>query len=208
MKILITGGDGDIAQAIKKELENIGHTVYAPNHKEMDVTSGPSVALTIAEFEPDVIINNAGLIKTERIDGDNIYAISSWRDQIDVNLIGPYICARAGIQRGVTQIINIGSSAGAKGKAEWSAYCAAKAGVERLTESLHAEGHCATCLRIGRTATKMRSSLVSGEEDPDTLLTPSEIATIVTTIIEKPHTFSGAIVPIYKSDGIVFVGGF
>ena len=42
-KVLITGGNGDIAQAIKEQLENEGYDVYAPSRTEMDVTDWDSI---------------------------------------------------------------------------------------------------------------------------------------------------------------------
>jgi len=201
MKVLITGGNGDIAQATAKLLlsELPGDIiVYAPGKKILDVTFDYHADKEIGKFKPDVLINNAGFIEPERIDSGHHFAIDNWIKQIDVNLIGTYLCSRAAIRYGAKQIINIGSSAGEEGKAEWSAYCAAKAGVKRFTESLYAEGHNATYLCIGRTKTKMRAALF-GEEDPNTLLAPEEVARTLLQIILNPEEYAGKSVDLYVS---------
>lgn len=59
-KVLITGGSGDIAQAIKKQLEQEGYEVYAPSRQEMDVTDWDSIDRAMSAFRPDILINNAG----------------------------------------------------------------------------------------------------------------------------------------------------
>lgn len=61
-KVLITGGNGDIAQAIKEQLENEGYDVYAPSRTEMDVTDWDSIEKAMKKFKPDVLINNAGYV--------------------------------------------------------------------------------------------------------------------------------------------------
>jgi 3-oxoacyl-[acyl-carrier protein] reductase len=201
MKILITGGNGDIAQATAKRLRERGHNVLTPGRDLLDVTNETNVSTHLSFYKPDVIINNAGYISP----GEVVLSNSpNWQHQVEVNLIGTYLCSKYALQAGAKQVINIGSSAGAKGKNGWSAYCAAKAGVERLTESLYAEGINATCLRIGRTATKMRRSLY-GEEDPRTLLHPDDIAKWIEEIIDYPTVYAGAILEITVENKLAFL---
>ena len=210
MKVLITGGNGDIAQAIAQLLREKEHSVLTPSHEVLNVTNDFEVRTYMIRNKPDVIINNAGIINPQNIviagdSGTNMADDICWEDQILVNLVGTYLCSKYGLISGAKQIINIGSSAGAKGKAGWSAYCAAKAGVERLTESLHAEGHYATCLRIGRTKTSMRRELF-GEEDPDTLMHPMDVAVWVPEIMDNPKLYSGCILDINKLSNEIWVG--
>lgn len=200
MKILITGGKGDIAQAIVRQLMGAEHEIFAVSKKELDVTDNEAVYTYMNILKPDIVINNAGLIIPDAVLGSSYV---EWMDQIQVNLIGTFNVCYQALRVGATQIINIGSSAGAKGKAEWSAYCAAKAGVERLTESLHAEGHRATCLRIGRTKTKMRHELF-GDEDPTTLLTPEQVAEWVEEVIANPWVYSGTVLDVSINDPRAF----
>ncbi len=59
MRILITGGKGQLAHALKREFE--GHTLYAPSREELDIADFEKLRETIEEFKPDVLINPAAL---------------------------------------------------------------------------------------------------------------------------------------------------
>lgn len=86
-KVLITGGNGDIAQAIKFELESEGYTVYAPPKAELDVTDEKSIENAISKFIPDVLINNAGYVVPQSIRESNL---SNTKKHIDINLLGTF----------------------------------------------------------------------------------------------------------------------
>ena len=67
-KILITGGNGDIAKAIGNVLQEIGsYEVRTPGKEEMDVTSPADVENFISQWVPDVLINNAGYVVPQSI---------------------------------------------------------------------------------------------------------------------------------------------
>ena len=195
--IVITGGNGDIAQAIALELKK-NFKVLTPGKNALDIANKESVRMYMERHRPHVLINAAGVI----FPGSIAYGdVEDWIKEINVNLIGTYLCCHYALLNGCERIINIGSSAGKYGKPEWSGYCASKAGVERLTQSLHEEGHWAVCLAIGRTKTKMRKALF-GEEDPNTLLAPKFIATLILALLENAPTvkLSGQIIPVYKEE--------
>jgi NAD(P)-dependent dehydrogenase (short-subunit alcohol dehydrogenase family) len=71
------------------------------------------------------------------------HPVETWARVIEVNLIGAFLCIRAVLPHmlaaGWGRIINIGSTAGSVGFAEYSAYCASKHGLLGLTRSLAAE---------------------------------------------------------------------
>jgi 3-oxoacyl-[acyl-carrier protein] reductase len=89
----------------------------------------------------DVLVNNAG------ISGPNAktweYAPEDWRRVLEIDLTGPYLCARALVPRMISQgygrIVNVASVAGKEGNPNASAYSAAKAGLIALTKSLGKE---------------------------------------------------------------------
>lgn len=112
----------------------------------VDVTSETDVAKALAETEkllapPDILVASAG------ITGPNTtvakYPVDAWRQVIDINLTGVFLCNRAvaeGMsQRGWGRIVNIASVAGKEGNPNASAYSASKAGVIGLTKSLGKE---------------------------------------------------------------------
>jgi 3-oxoacyl-[acyl-carrier protein] reductase len=112
----------------------------------VDVTSEADVARALAETEqllapPDILVASAG------ITGPNTtvakYPVDAWRQVIDVNLTGVFLCNRVVVdgmvQRGWGRIVNIASVAGKEGNPNASAYSASKAAVIGLTKSLGKE---------------------------------------------------------------------
>jgi NAD(P)-dependent dehydrogenase (short-subunit alcohol dehydrogenase family) len=196
---LITGANGDIARAIRADVEK-DHSVFAASYKLLDIGVYGEVKDYMDTIgRVDLLINTAGYIHPQTVKNS---APDIWLDEIMTNLVGPYYLARECLKRGCKLIINMGSSAAKEGKPEWSGYCAAKRGLVSLTESLHAEGHKAYCLNIGRTNTKMRKKLY-GNEDPDTLLSPKDVAKVVRHIIEnKPKQ---PIIWYYKEYGVDYI---
>ena len=78
-------------------------------------------------------------------------------------------------------MINVSSSVGRKGKADWGAYAASQFGLEGLTQVLADElkdsNIRVNSVNPGGTRTKMRADAYPAE-DPDTLPTPEDISKI------------------------------
>ncbi|MDB5359373.1 MAG: family NAD(P)-dependent oxidoreductase [Rhodospirillales bacterium] len=89
----------------------------------------------------DILVTSAG------ITGPNLpvedYPVAAWRQVLDVDLTGPFLCSQAVIPgmrtRDYGRIVHIASIAGKEGNPNASAYSAAKAGVISLTKSLGKE---------------------------------------------------------------------
>lgn len=133
--------DRDVDQAEKSAASLPGGIAVA-----VDVTSEESVAEALAATEkrlasPDIMVASAG------ITGPNTtvvaYPVDAWKQVIDINLTGVFLCNRAvasGMaRRGWGRIVNIASVAGKEGNPNASAYSASKAGVIGLTKSLGKE---------------------------------------------------------------------
>ena len=79
----------------------------------------------------DILVNNAGIIK--RIPMEHM-SVEDFRRVVDVDLIAPYICAKAVIpgmiKKGHGKIINICSMMSELGRETVSAYAAAKRRLE------------------------------------------------------------------------------
>ena len=111
---------------------------------EVDVSDRAScmqlVAKTVEAFGGlDILVNGAGLIKLGSLED---FAESDWDRIFAVNAKGVFLLSQAAVpwleqQGGV--IINIASNAGKRGSAYNSAYCASKAAVIGLTQSMAAE---------------------------------------------------------------------
>lgn len=181
MKVLITGGNGTMAQAIKKILEENNYNVFAPNRQEMNVTNPEEVAGYFGLIQPDILINCAGYIKPSSI-SESSY--DEWTKHLEINLTGTFLCCKIAILNDCKTIINVGSTSAFEGRANWGAYCASKAGIVSLTETLIEEGIEAYSLNPARTATKMRKNLFPNE-DQSTLMEPERIAYFVLLILNK-----------------------
>lgn len=190
-KVLITGGNGDIAQAIKEQLENEGYEVYAPSRLEMDVTDWHSIERVMEKFKPDVLINNAGYVVPRSIKKGDLL---STKKHLDINLAGVFYCTEIALKFNPNlTIVNVGSAAAIEIHATWSEYCAAKAAVVMATRCWAEDGLYAVAISPGRTKTKMRRSLYP-EEDQSTLLEPSDFAKIVVKAVRKEYETGAHIV--------------
>lgn len=122
-----------------------------------DVTNEEDVKAMVADIEKtvgtiDILVNNAGIIK--RIPMEEMSA-EDFRRVVDVDLIGPFICAKAVIpgmiKKGHGKIINICSMMSELGRETVSAYAAAKGGLKMLTRNICSEygEHNIQCNGIG-----------------------------------------------------------
>src|SRR5579864_1178731 len=111
-----------------------------------DVTDRAAVERAVAEAERrlgqvDLLVNNAGrahaLDEVSQVDPEDW-----WRD-VEVNLRGPFLCARAVLPgmlaRGRGRIINVTSGVGGLPGPGFSGYVVSKAALMRLTDTLAAE---------------------------------------------------------------------
>jgi 3-oxoacyl-[acyl-carrier protein] reductase len=89
----------------------------------------------------DILVANAGITGPNHKMWE--YPPDAWRQVIDVNLTGVFLCCRAVaplmIRQNYGRIVNTASIAGKEGNPNASAYSASKAGVIALTKSLGKE---------------------------------------------------------------------
>jgi NAD(P)-dependent dehydrogenase (short-subunit alcohol dehydrogenase family) len=122
-----------------------------------------AVAAARARFgQLDVLVNNAGVITpvSRLAEADP----AEWAANITVNLVGAMYACRVALPDLLASggaIINVSSGAASRALEGWSAYCAGKAGLAMLTQSLHLEygpaGLRAYGLRPGTVDTEMQS---------------------------------------------------
>ena len=135
---------------INQELVNKGLQAYKEAGIEAhgyvcDVTNEDAVNAFISQVEKevgviDILVNNAGIIK--RIPMTEM-ASSEFRQVVDIDLVGPFIMAKAVIpsmiKKGHGKIINICSMMSELGRETVSAYAAAKGGLKMLTKNIASE---------------------------------------------------------------------
>jgi len=146
-RLLASGGSVTIwdrdAEAGAKAATALGPGAHA---LAVDVAQQPSVAKAVAATlaqagRIDALVNSAGITGPNSKLWD--YPVDAWRQVMDVNLTGLFICCREVVPQmraqGSGRIVNIASVAGKEGNPNASAYSASKAGVIALTKSLGKE---------------------------------------------------------------------
>lgn len=100
-----------------------------------------AVQATLAIAPVDALVNSAGITGPNTKVWD--YPVDAWREVMDVNLTGLFLCCRELVPgmraRNYGRIVNIASVAGKDGNPNASAYSASKAAVIALTKSLGKE---------------------------------------------------------------------
>lgn len=195
-KILITGGNGGIAVAIKELLQKDDYSVLAPGRLEMDVTKPESIEAVVSEFVPDILINAAGYVVPQSVkDAD----LDNTKKHIEVNLTGTFLCTQIALKHNPNlDIINVGSAAAIETHTTWSEYCATKAGVVMATKCWAEDGLYSVVISPGRTRTKMRKALFP-DEDQSTLLDPADFAKVIMKAVRKEYP-SGSHIVVRKNN--------
>ena len=123
------------------EADRIGQVGLAVDVADPDAVAAAFERSELLVGPIDILVTSAG------ITGPNLpvetYPVDAWRQVLDVDLTGPFLCSRAVIPgmkaRDYGRIVHIASIAGKEGNPNASAYSAAKAGVIALTKSLGKE---------------------------------------------------------------------
>ena len=154
---------GSVADEIKQQG---GQALAIPTDVSHTGQVDHLLVLTLRAFGGvDILVNNAALIQPL----GKVWETSpqAWQKLIDVNVVGPYLCARAVLphmlDKGSGRIINISSGAAARDIIGASAYNASKAALERFSSTLAAELNdtnvVVTVLRPGIVDTSMQSNM-------------------------------------------------
>ncbi len=206
--ILVTGGSKGIGKGISKVFLDEGANVIicARNEAELktaeielkndahisslraDLTNLSDITL-IKDFisknygKVDILVNNASILGLNTKIED--YPEEIWNKVIDINLNAQFYITKALIpllkKSDNGSIINVSSTVGRQGRANWGAYSVSKFGIEALTQILAQEleeyNIRVNSVNPGGTRTDMRAAAVPGE-DPMTLPTPLDIAPV------------------------------
>ena len=156
-KVIVTGGNRGIGKGIVLSLLDQGYLVLATSrdskkfdmsHQNLEVTnldvcdqaSIDDFQKIVNDFDPDILINNAGITK------DNLFlrmTEDDWGEVIDTNLNSVFrmtkLVVRGMLKKKWGRIINISSISGSMGNPGQTNYSASKAGVEAFSRSLAKE---------------------------------------------------------------------
>lgn len=195
LKVLITGGSGDIAKAIYCVLNPYFYVVH-PGRYIFNVNV-PDMGY-LDSVKPDFIINNAGYIKPGGLDR---VTVNDVMDHFETNVFSPLFLAQWGLHNGCRGVIHIGSSS-IDAKKEWGLYCSSKMALRVLSGTLSLEGFPSVVVSPGRTDTKMRHFLYP-REDKNTLLDPFDVAHVIHYVLFNIDRLSGKEILVKKIDGDV-----
>jgi len=181
---LVTGGAQGIGRAIVERLTAAGATVVigdvqdpgdADRWIELDVAASESVDAAVAAVVAnhgalDIVVNNAGIMFEEDIDG---HGQDSWQRMLDINLTGPFLVSRAAtpfLKASRGAIVNVGSIEGFSRNPGHVAYSASKAGVHGLTGALAVDlgpfGIRVNAVAPGWIDTELNATYVDDQPDP------------------------------------------
>lgn len=150
---LVTGGNGGLGLMIALGLREAGARVVGAGRNEakidaarrqlddcvaLDVTDEAAVERVMAEVQPSIVVNAAGIVVVGRaaeVDG------AAFNSVIHTHVTGAYLCARHAarwMEQG-GKVVNIGSMYSLFGSPVAGSYATAKAAVVGLTKSLAAD---------------------------------------------------------------------
>ncbi|MGA3345314.1 MAG: SDR family NAD(P)-dependent oxidoreductase [Terracidiphilus sp.] len=126
------------AATTAREIESLGRRALAV---ECDVRSEDSaraaVSATVAQFgRLDLVVNNAAIFQSAPLD---TLTIEQWDAVFETNARGPFLVAREALphlRAAQGRIINIGSLGGIKAWATHAHYCASKAALHMLSQTM------------------------------------------------------------------------
>ena len=187
----ITGRNEDALKSTVEELKSLGvNAAYAVFNviKNDEVEKGvASIAEQLGGI--DTLINNAGVGDFGSFED---MSIETWEHVMNVNLFGVYYVAKAALpfikKNSEGDIVNVASTAGLKGAPNMSAYCASKAAVISLSQSLMSELRKFNIRVITLTpstiATEMSIDGGLTDGNPEKVLQPDDFAEWVKDILK------------------------
>jgi len=194
--VIVTGGSRGIGSAVVKLFSELGANVafnYNKNYRaaeelaeassgsggkiiffECDVSNYPEVESFVRKVKDqfntiDILINNAGIWEYNKI---HEMPVDAWRRTMQINLDGVFYFSHTIIRhmkenniRG--NLVNVSSTAGQRGEANYSHYAATKGGIISFTKSLASElgpdGIRINCVAPGWVKTDMTTEALAKE---------------------------------------------
>ena len=208
-RLIQSGGSVSLWDLDEKKAASAAETLGANAHAiAVDVSQQASVAAaiktTLAQAgRIDALVNSAGITGPNTTVWD--YPVEAWRQVMDVNLTGVFLCCREVVpymrEANYGRIVNIASVAGKDGNPNASAYSASKAAVMALTKSLGKE-LAASGVRVNCVTPAAVKTAIFDQMTPEHVAfmlskipmgrfgTPEEVASLVGWLCTEDCSFS------------------
>jgi len=198
---IITGGSGDLGQAIAAVFSAASWQVDSPSRLELDVTDPASLKNHFRGIAPDLLVCNAGITRDALL---GMMAEEDWHQVMQVNFQGAASCAAAVLpgmrERKSGHIVFISSYSALHPPIGQAAYATAKAALLGLTRDLAYQhgshnirvnvilpGFLETKMTAGVTAQRRRQVLA--DHRLGRFNTPREVAHFLRFLHDElPHT--------------------
>ncbi len=209
--VLVADLDGDAADAVAESIDGTAVQVDVRDDEEVaamvaEATSvGPLKALVLSA----AVETRAPLLETTD---------EAWREVIDTNLKGPFLCLRhavpAMVEAGGGAVIALGSTLGQIVSAQYPAYCASKFGLTNLCKQVAIE-HAPDGIRVNVVASAATEvglfarvaeatgdpegikAFVAGNVPMGRLGTAEDVTELVSFLASDRSTYlSGAVIPL------------
>ena len=187
----ITGRNEESLKTTVAELEKLGvkaaYSVFDVEEMAQVEQGVASIASQLGSI--DILINNAGVGDFGSFED---MPVETWEKVMKVNLFGVYYVAKATLpylkQNKEGDIVNVASTAGLKGGPNMSAYCASKAAVISLSQSLMAELRKFNIRVITLTPSTIATDMIIEgkltDGNPEKVLQPEDFAEWVRDILK------------------------
>lgn len=200
-RALVFGGSHGIGKAIVQVVGEAGGRVLSASRSTgCDIVDHAQVAAAVDKAVDalgglDYVVNTAGILRVGPL---ATQAPEEVARQVSVNLLGALNvaqCSHAALKASRGMLLQFSSSSFTRGRADYSAYSACKAGVVNLTQALadewHDDGIRVNCVVPGRTDTAMRRANFAGENSRS-LCSPYEVALATAKLMSSGVTGSVA----------------
>jgi NAD(P)-dependent dehydrogenase (short-subunit alcohol dehydrogenase family) len=182
--VIICGRDEQALLGACREISQYGEIEYI----QTDISDKRDVKILAGQIEEkwtslNILVNNASILGVRASILD--YPEDVWEEVVKINLNAQFFITKAVLplilksQNG--SIINVSSSVGRRGVANWGAYSASKFGLEGLTQvladELRSRNMRVNSVNPGGTRTSMRANAYP-QEDPLTLPSPEDITPV------------------------------
>lgn len=223
--VLLTGGTGGLGMGVTPKLIAQGANVTIPyrNTAEvdrlkqqmspqdfskiqfvlLDLLDESAVRQLIQDMgRVDVLIHLVGGFS---MGATHEYDYGDWRKDLDLNLNTTFLACKYSLaqmrQQAYGRIVTVGSRGAVEPGAQLAAYCAAKAAVVALTQSIAAEtqntGITANCVLPSVIDTPSNRATM-GDDNADSWVKPSSLADVICFLAsEAARDVRGAAIPVY-----------